>query len=109
MAVCATICHGESRGDDHSMSLINTVVKHEESGTLGDSEQDRFADRILVANEALAGPLIEYGIATGWRYRCLDGDIVELWAPAIGPTALTYSARNTALWRAIKRRGVSLT
>lgn len=84
-------------------------TKHEPSGRLGNTPEEQYVTRAIKASAATASATLTLGIAKGWRFSCLSGDEVKLWLPGSGETATTFTLTNAALWRAIKKRGVSLT
>lgn len=111
MALRGAICDRARRGDDDGMSVVEerTVTTREPSGALGKSEHERYIALVAKAkNETTVSATITRGVSKGWRFRCRPGDLVELWAPPTGDKAITYSLRSAALWRAIKKRGISL-
>ena len=87
----------------------NYETKHEPSGRMGTTPEERYVTRAIKASVTTANPTLTLGIAKGWRFRCLPGNEVKLWLPGSGETATTYTLTNAALWRAIKNRGVSPT
>jgi len=86
---------------------ILTHTRHEAPGLLGGTPDEQFVRRAAICLEATANVIVTMGLSKGWRFRCLPGDFVDLWAPAVWKP-VTYTVRNAALWRAIKKRGVSL-
>ncbi len=92
------------------MSKIVTLEKvvQEASGVLDKSENERFVQRCTMATDLTAQATVTLGLAKGWRFRCLPGNFIDLWAPAIWKP-ITYTLRSAALWRAIQNRGISLT
>lgn len=111
MALRRAVCNRAGGGDDDSMSVIEerTVTTREPSGVLDNSEDERYVALMAKASDAATSATITLGVAKGWRFRCKSGDQVDLWAPVKHDgTAMTYSLRSAALWRAIKKRGVSL-
>ena len=115
MALCAPFGNRQGWGDHNGMSVTGCVEKielttHEPSSKLGNTPEERFIARVLAATSAeQAGAVVRMGKSKGWRFRCLVGFVVKLWAPPTGKVATTYTVTNATLWRAIKNRGLSLT
>ena len=112
MALRDTLGDCPGRGDEHGMStgaIDRVEVTREPSGRLGNTPEEQYVARAAQAMASTASATVTLGLAKGWKFRCRAGDEVALWLPGSGTTAVTYTLRYAALWRAIKTRGVSLT
>ena len=111
MAVFSQIGYCQGRGDADIMTgtVERFDVTHEQAGTLGSTEEERYIKRAMQATASTAFAVLTLGIAKGWKFNCRPGNVVAMWIPASGATATTYDTKNAALWRAIKKRDESLT
>ena len=62
----------------------------------------------IVIDDYTARKLVKAGSAGGWRFRLLEDDFVDMWAPSTGEKPVTYKLRNSTLWRAVKACGKDL-
>jgi len=85
-----------------------TKTRIHTSESLGDGLEERYVRLALLANAERAQIIITLGLAKGWRFRLLVDDHIDMWAPSENGRPVTWTIRNAALWRAIKKRGVSL-
>lgn len=86
-----------------------TKTRIHTSESLGNTLEERYVRLAMLANHERAQIIVTLGLAKGWRFTLLPDDHIDLWAPATEGRPVTWRLRNAELWRAIKKRGVSLT
>ena len=90
--------------DMGSVTRIEEVYR-EPSGVIADAYVEACT---IVIEDYTARKLVLAGSGGGWRFRLLEDDFVDIWAPVAGEKPVTYKLRNAALWRAIKACGKNL-
>lgn len=93
---------GAIRPGTHRMGSMVVEGKQirEPSGVLREAFVNACA---LVRDTMTAHKLIRAGLANGWRFRPIEGQTIELWAPGVWKP-VTYTLRNWTLWRALHAR-----
>ena len=87
--------------DMGSLMRVEEVYR-EPSGVLTDAYVKACT---IVIDDYTARKLVLAGSAGGWRFRLLEDDFVDMWAPSTGEKPVTYKLRNSTLWRAVMACG----